>query len=569
MQGYLSLVLHAHLPFVRHPEHEQSLEEIWLHEAITETYIPLLQLLDNWKGDGIAARLTLTLSPTLCSMLRDSLLQQRYSTHLNQLIELAEKEIFRTHFEPAFQPVAKFYHERLLGIRKLYERCGSDLVGCFRQAQDEGQVEIITSAATHALLPLLVNHPPSLRAQILVARDHYVECFGRAPRGIWLPECAYVESIEPALKEAGLRWFILETHGLLNAAPHPRFGNFAPIITPHGLAAFARDVESSRQVWSRTEGYPGDPRYREFYRDIGFDLDYEYVGPHLAAGHRGFTGIKYHRITGGAHKEPYEREAALKAAETHAEHFLSARLEQTAKVGAILERPPVIVSPYDAELFGHWWYEGPEFLDFLIRKAAKENAKLRLITPGDYLEAQPTNQLATPAGSSWGEEGYWRVWLNEKTEWIFSHLYQAQERMTELAGRCRELLHEPSGYRTMRTPSPRPSPQGEGERDSGRDESESSPTQCASKKVDALKERALKQAARELLLAQASDWPFIIRAGTSAEYARKRIEEHLLRFTRIYDEVWSGHLDEQWLEKIESDDNIFPHVNPQYWRVQT
>ena len=312
-QGYLSLVLHAHLPFVRHPEHEKFLEESWLFEAVTETYLPLLQILDGWRRDGMDAPLTLSLSPTLCAMLLDPLLRGRYARHLDSLIELAEKEIHRTHWDRAFRELAWMYHHRFSQVRETWRACDGNLVSAFRQFQDEGRIEIITTAATHGLLPLLANHPPSIRAQIFTARDHYRSCFGRDPRGIWLPECAYVDGVEQFLQEANIRWFILDSHGLLHARPRPRYGTFAPIFTPNGIAAFGRDFDSSRQVWSQHEGYPGDARYRDFYRDVGFDLDFDYVKPHLPSpDNRGFTGIKYYRITGGAgDKEIYQRDAAL------------------------------------------------------------------------------------------------------------------------------------------------------------------------------------------------------------------------------------------------------------------
>jgi 1,4-alpha-glucan branching enzyme len=280
-QGHLSVVLHAHLPFVRHPEHERFLEETWLFEAVTESYVPLLQVMDRWQQDGMRTRLTLTLTPVLCSLLRDPLLQERYVRHLNGLIDLVEKEILRTHWDRAYHVLAEHYHRRFLEIRDFYERCGRDLVGAFGRFQQAGRLEIITSAATHALLPLLGRHGPSLRGQILTARDHYRSCFGSDPRGIWLPECAYAGGVDAALREAGLRWFIVDTHGILHANPPPQMGTFAPIITPAGLAAFGRDRASARQVWSRHEGYPGNPCYRDFYRDIGFDLDLEYLKTYL------------------------------------------------------------------------------------------------------------------------------------------------------------------------------------------------------------------------------------------------------------------------------------------------
>jgi len=465
----------------------------------------------------------LTLSPTLCAMLRDPLLQERYTRHLESLLELAEKEIHRTHWDRAFRELAWMYHHRFNWICATYFSCGRDIVGAFQKLQDEGSLEIITTAASHALLPMIANHPPSVRAQILVAQDEYRACFGRDARGIWLPECAYFEGVESFLQEANLRWFILDTHGVLHARPRPRYGVFAPIFTPDGLAAFGRDLDSSRQVWSKHEGYPGDPRYRDFYRDVGFDLDLDYVKPHLPSPeHRGFTGLKYYRITGStSEKQVYDRAAALRVADEHAAHFFGARVAQVRKLAAAFDRPPLLLAPYDAELFGHWWYEGPEFLDSFVRKAYYDQKTVELITPEDYLRRHPTNQIASPSPSSWGEEGYYRVWLNEKNEWIYPHLQVAQERMTVLARQF--------------------------------------------KNAGDLRGRAVKQAGRELLLAQASDWPFMLRSGTSADYARQRVKTHLLHFIALHEQLANTRVDPDWLAKIEQSDNLFPEINPAYW----
>jgi 1,4-alpha-glucan branching enzyme len=523
MQGHFALILHAHLPFVRHPEHEKFLEESWLFEAMTETYIPLVQILEGWQRDRMQSRLTMSISPPLCSMLLDPMLQDRYTRHLDGLIQLAENEIHRTHWDVQYRNLAWMYHQRFTGIRETYFDYGRNLVGAFRRFQDDGLLEIATCAATHALLPLLADDPPSLRAQIFVARDAHRAWFGRDPKGIWLPECAFAEGIERVLQEANIRWFVTEAHGLLHAKPRPRYGVFAPVFTPNGVAAFGRDFESARQVWSKQQGYPGDGRYRDFYRDIGFDLDFDYVKPYLPATDvRGFTGIKYHRITGETlEKQIYDRDAALRVADEHAGHFLQSRIDQISKLGTILDRPPLVLSPYDAELFGHWWYEGPEFLNYFMRKAYYDQKAFTLITPTEYLRRYPTQQVAMPAASSWGEEGYWRVWLNDTNQWIYPHLRIAQTRMTELA-----------------------------ERFSG---------------VKGVQERALKQAARELLLAQSSDWPFILRTGTSPDYATTRVKEHLQRFLTLHKQLTKKKIDERWLSKIEQADNIFPEVNYRYW----
>jgi 1,4-alpha-glucan branching enzyme len=439
------------------------------------------------------------------------------------MIELAEKEIHRTHWDKAYQPLAWMYHHRFNNTRNTWLAYGRNLVGAFRKFQEQGKLEIITCAATHAVLPLLASHPPSIRAQILVARDHYRSCFGCDPRGIWLPECAYAEGVENVLQEANIRWFIIDTHGILHAKPRPRYGVFAPIFTPNCIAAFGRDLDSARQVWSKHEGYPGDVNYRDFYRDIGFDLDFDYVKPYLPdIEQRGFTGIKYHRITGAApEKQVYQRELALKMAAEHAGHFLDARINQIHQLRSIMDRPPMVLSPYDAELFGHWWYEGPEFLDYFVRKAHYDQQVFRLVTPHEYLGRQPTQQVARPSASSWGSEGYWNVWLNETNEWIYPHLHIAQERMTALA---------------------RQFPAATG-----------------------LKLRALKQAGRELLLAQSSDWPFILRTGTSPDYARKRVKDHLLRFIGLHEQLTATRVDEAWLARIEAMDNLFPEINHRYW----
>lgn len=521
--GYAALILHAHLPFVRHPEHPTFLEENWLYEAITETYLPLLEVMEGWKRDGMDTRLTLTLSPTLCSMLQDAVLQERYRRYLDGLVDLAEKETHRTVWDPALHPLSEMYLERFRRVRQSYADRNGDLIRSFKELQNAGSLELITTAATHAVLPLLKHHPPSVRAQILMARDHYRSCFERDPKGIWLPECAYSPEIEGFLVEAGIRWFALDTHGVIYSEPRPRYGVFAPILTENGLAVFGRDLESAKQVWSRNEGYPGSVEYRDFYRDIGFDLDYDYLRPHMPAPpQRSFTGIKYFAITGGAtEKRAYDRKLALERAAQHAAHFLGARMAQVQELAGAMDRPPIIVMPYDAELFGHWWYEGPEFLDFFIRKLVYDQGVLALTTPSDYLREQSTHQVAQPSPSSWGEEGYWKVWLNETNAWMLPHLRRAEERMSELA-------------RRPATDNP-------------------------------LVERALKQAGRELLLAQSSDWPFILRTGTSPDYARKRFEVHLLRFQRLYRQLTEQRIEPVDLSRMEFLANIFPEVKPEYW----
>lgn len=528
--GSLCLVLHAHLPYVRHPEHESFLEEDWLFEAVGETYIPLLTVMDGLARDGVDFRLTFSLTPPLLSMFRDPLLQARTRRHIEGLVELSEREIHRLRGDAAFAPLAAMYRDHFRGCLAVLERCGGDLSREFQRFLDGGYIDIITCGATHGFLPLMAHQPETVRAQIQVAANHYESVFGRRPEGIWLPECGYYPGHERFLAEAGIRFFFVEAHGVLFGSPRPRYGTFAPVLCPdHPVAVFGRDLESSKQVWSSEEGYPGDAVYREFYRDVGYDLDYDLVAPFLGGdGSRKNLGLKYYRITGPrattdlGSKQPYDPAAARERAAEHAGNFLFNRRLQMEYVERALGRKPIIVAPYDAELFGHWWWEGPQFLDFLFRKVHFDDMGVAVTRPSDYLRENPVLQRVQPEFSSWGYKGYAEFWLNGANDWIYRHLHQAGERMIYLARR----FEQPSD----------------------------------------LERRALNQCARELLLAQASDWAFIMKTGTMVEYAVKRTSDHLGRFERLFMGLEHGGLDEPFLADCEARDNLFPEIDYRVYR---
>jgi 1,4-alpha-glucan branching enzyme len=519
--GYLALLLHAHLPYVRHPEHALFLEESWLFEAISESYIPLLQAFERLHAEGIPFRLTLSLSPTLIAMLQDELLQQRYLAHLRKLIGLAQRETTRSHADQRTQAMAVHYLQLFQETDRLYrETYQADLVGAFRALQQSGRLEIITTAATHGFLPLLRNEPGAIHAQLAVAAASYQETFGRPSPGIWLPECGYYPGLEEALAEQGFRYFMVDTHGLMHASERPWHGVAAPLACPNGVAAFARDPESSRQVWSAQEGYPGDSWYREFHKDVGFDRpEEELKGFLLPDGSRTHTGLKYFRVTNqGQYKQPYEPARAKERIEVHAEDFLHKRQAAIRQLSGRMEKPPILLAPYDAELFGHWWHEGPQWLESLIRKLALQD-EIELISPFDYLQRHPKLQCAQPSASTWGELGYNAYWLNEHNDWIYPHLHRGARRMQQLA---KEHAGEPPG---------------------------------------SLKYRALQQAGRSLLLAQASDWPFILKSGTSTAYAEQRVRDLLARFNYLDKGICGDNIDPQHLQALEQMDAIFPRLD--------
>ncbi|MEA5462784.1 glycoside hydrolase family 57 protein [Leptothoe sp. PORK10 BA2] len=524
--GYLALVLHAHLPFVRHPESDFVLEEEWLFEAITETYIPLLTMFKGLKQDGVDFKMTMSMTPPLVSMLKDPLLQERYDEHLTNLEELTEREIERNEHNGHVKYLAEYYANEFNHTRNVWEDLKGDLVSGFKQYVDSNNLDIITCGATHGYLPLMKMYPEAVWAQLKVAVESHEENFGRAPTGIWLPECAYYEGLERMVADVGLRYFLTDGHGILYARPRPRFGAYAPIYTETGAAAFGRDHESSQQVWSSKVGYPGASEYREFYRDLGWDADYEYIKPYIMPnGQRKNVGIKYHKITGKnlglSDKDLYDPYWAKEKAAEHAGNFMHNRGQQIANLHGMMQRKPIVVSPYDAELFGHWWYEGPWFIDYLFRKTWFDQDTYEMTHLADYLRENPTQQVCRPSQSSWGYKGFHEYWLNETNAWIYPHLHKAAERMIELARR------EPA---------------------------------------DELEWRALNQAARELLLAQSSDWAFIMRTGTMVPYAVRRTRSHLLRFDKLREDIMAGKIDSGWLEKVEEIDNIFPNVNYRVYR---
>lgn len=524
-EGYVAFVLHAHLPFIRHPEYDDFLEERWLFEAISETYIPLINCFNQLKDEGVGFKVTFSISPPLISMLTDALLQERYINYLNRLIELSEKETERNRHAHEFHSLALMYRNKYKNDLYIFEKkYNRNLITAFKELQDLGFIEIITSSATHGFLPLISIHPEAARAQILAGIEIYTRHFGCKPRGLWLPECGYIPEIEKFLVESGIEYIIMESHGVLFANPRPVYGTFAPIVSKNGIIAFGRDIESSKQVWSAENGYPSDYDYRDFYRDVGYDLDINYVKPYiLPDGQRIHTGIKYYKITGKtSDKQPYNPRQAISKTQVHSEDFLINRMEQIDYLTSKMDKPPVIVCPYDAELFGHWWHEGPNWLYALLKKIASMSQNIELTTPGIYIDKYPLMQVASPCSSSWGAKGYNEIWLNPNNDWIYRHLHRAAERMIELA----------NSY----------------------------------PKANGLVKDALNQAARELLLAQSSDWAFIMKAETMVEYAKKRTQDHINRFTKLYYDIKENNIDESWLSDIQWKDNIFPDIDYRIYR---
>jgi len=518
----LVVVLHAHLPWVRHPEHDDHLEERWFFEALVECYLPLCETFERLADRGVPFRATLSLSPTLLALFDDPLIRERAARHLRRTVRLARRETERFGDGPPWGPLARWYLERFSALAaRVGEPGGRDVPGVLRDLEAAGHLELITTAASHALLPLLDGDRAFTDAQVGVGLAEHERRFRRPPAGFWLPECAWTPALDEVLAAHGLAFTFLETHALLHGQPAALGGGWLPVMSPAGVACFGRDPESSRQIWSATEGYPGDPLYREFHRDIGHEREYGYIRPFLPAGGvRADTGLKYRRVTGREEdKEPWDPEAALARAGEHAAHYAGLRRAKAAELSPELGRPAVFTAPLDAELLGHWWFEGPAFLEALFEDLARTPEALVARTPSEVLATGGPWQEVLPAVSSWGEGGYFGVWLDEDNDWLPRPLAEVRRRLSE------EVLPRVAGG------------------------------------GEPLLVRAARQAAREALLAHASDWPFILRTGTAVGYATARAETHLRRALALCDMVREGQVDGAYLEEVEAADPIFPELD--------
>lgn len=525
------LVLHAHLPYVRAHGMWPFGEET-LYEVIAEVYLPLARMIERLEAQGVPTPLTLGITPVLSEQLSDPRVKEGFLRYAEDRLRRAESDAERyrgSEFDPSAEHTLAFWLNTLEGYRLL----GGDLTGFFARAQERGRLEIVTSSATHAYSPLL-SSDAALWAQVKTGTETYRKHYRRAPTGYWLPEMAYrprgewkppVDGAEGGLRagvdellyQAGIRYSFVDAHLVQGGEPlppgHSPYSSSlaaAPIKgsdatyrvheLPSGLRVLARNPQTAVQVWSAEHGYPGDPVYREFHRKDPV------------------SGLRHHRITGRgvdlSGKAPYQPEVALAQAAEHAQHFV-------ALVGDLAREHPegVLCAAYDAELFGHWWYEGTRWLEAVFRELDRVQAVQPLTAQGAI--RGEASRIALPEGS-WGRGGSHQVWLNAATLDYWRLVYRAESQMIEAAER---FAHDLDGPR-----------------------------------------RALRQLMRELLLLESSDWPFLIDSGQAAEYARSRYEGHAERFAELYGMLEAGRIDLGRVAALESLDGVFPEADVSLYR---
>jgi 1,4-alpha-glucan branching enzyme len=550
-RGAFTFVLHSHLPYARNAGMWPHGEE-WIHEAIADTYIPILDALNELVDEGVDFKLTIGITPILAEQLADESIINNFIQYAAERAAWASNDVTRFEDEGNQQAkeLAKFYHHWYARhLTNFRDRYNSDVIGAFRKLQDAGYVEIATSAATHGYLPLL-SRDSSIYGQIRTGVEVYRRRFGREPKAIWLPECAYRPAYEETTNGAvvrpglesflagqGLEVFFSETHtveggrpvgkaageaiGLYSAIPRrykvavtedtqtdpgTTFQAYWVGDAPGQVAVLGRNDRTGQQVWSGTYGYPGDFWYREFHRKDAV------------------SGLQYWRIGGSdvdlGEKPLYEPAEAQKRLGDHAAHFahlveelLTGYANETGKYG-------VISSAYDTELFGHWWFEGADWLKLVLRRLSESDV-VELTTASRIIdEHTPERVLALPE-SSWGAGGGHFTWLNVDTEWMWPVIHKAERRMEELV--------------------------------------------ATYPNATGIQEEVLNQAARELLLLESSDWPFLVTTGQAKEYAIERFNEHLGRFEMLAEFAAAGEslTDDQrnHLADLQEADNPFAGIN--------
>ncbi|CFW97613.1 Glycoside hydrolase/deacetylase, beta/alpha-barrel [Syntrophomonas zehnderi OL-4] len=520
MNSNIMLVLHSHIPYVKR-QGRWPFGEVWLFEAMAETYVPFLQTWFRLQEEGIRAPVTLSFSPTLLDQLSSSYIQQEFVVYLREREKKAaeDERYYLSVGEPQIAALSAFYHRFYRDIRRdfLIELDG-DIIAALKKLQGDGDVEIITTAASHAYLPLLDQS--SLHHQIYWGKRAYETHFGISPEGFWLPECGYYQGLEDLLIANGFKYFYVDSHAVEGGQP---LGDFSRVsaelecdcetfantglstyrpyrIKGKDIMVLGRNAMVSQQVWSADYGYPGDENYREFHKKSSR------------------SGFKYWKVTdrqGSFDKKlPYDPEKAMLKVRQHAQHFVKGVENTGHEAHKLGFSQPIIVACYDTELFGHWWWEGVSWLDEVVRGINK-SSHLSFILPADISPEMPEAQVFE---SSWGMGGKHYVWDNKETTWMWEIIKRASSEYEEI------FKNRISGD---------------------------------------LQEKVLAQALRELILLESSDWLFMVTNNLTRDYAMKRFFEHYAKFLRLTNALRDGNYSNDflsWLENVQMEDDFLSYM---------
>ncbi|MDR2802682.1 MAG: DUF1957 domain-containing protein [Treponema sp.] len=540
-KNVLAIVLNAHLPFARKNSANFSFEEVPFFAAVSETLLPLLEMFDRLESDKVPFKLGLAVSPVLCHMLTDKLLINHYLDYVDRQIDFGKEELDRTKNNPAIQNLAKYYYDNAIEKRfNFTERYEKNIPRVLSYYQKKGRIELLASPATNCFLPFYMDHFEVVRAQLETAIASHKKFFNTAPAGLWLPELGYHPKLSLYLRNYNFRYTIIDTHSALLSNPPPKYGNFFPLKTKHGVVLLVKDFYSYRDVMDREQGIPVEDIFRDFFHDTADDLPLENIKHFIGEdGTRLSTGFKYYSI-GSAEKPSllYNPPLAKEKAMEYAAIFLERRVSSLTRAAELINKsndtsfidaPVVNVCAWNADFLGRFWHEGHLFLENVFRLGHKTD-RVKFMTPSEYISSQDESsfQIIKPEFSSSGFNGYAESWLDASNDSFYRHIFHATGRMAELAERF--------------------------------------------KNETGIKERALNQAAREVLLALSSDWQRLISTQNNISlpkwrnYAKHELETHLKNFTTIYEALGSSYLSTRFLTDVEHRNNIFPDINYSVFR---
>ncbi len=545
--GSFVFMLHSHLPYYRKAGMWPFGEEN-LYECMSETYIPLIKAIEELYDDGIMAKLTVGITPILAEQLNDEHLKNGFVAYLDEKLRVAQEDIERYPNENVahsqhLRYLAEYYQKWYGNIRDLFvNKYNKDLIAQFKKFQDLGAIEITTSGATHGFSPLLCTDA-NLNAQFKVGSDTTKRLFGKKAKGCWLPECAYrqgylfrsktgekkwLPSIEVTLQNNGIEYFFTESHvieggnsignrrvigmyGNIEYIPLPErektgYDTFSAYWLPDAqVAVMGRNERAGYQVWSAADGYPGDGCYREFHRK---DAN---------------SGLNYWRITSPTtdlgDKMLYDPVLAMSQVNSNSDHYVTLLYHLLNDHKLATGEEGLVMVSFDTELYGHWWFEGVEFIKQVITKLDKYQKGIERLTASEYLKKHPPKEAIQIPESSWGQGGHFWVWQNHLTEWMWPIIHSCEKRISDIVSKYENI------------PS------------------------------DKLLHRALNQLSRENLLLQSSDWPFLITTWQAKDYATDRFREHVERFEQIAEMIENNNIDDAKLSEIESIDNCFPDID--------
>lgn len=516
---YSAIVLNAHSPYLKNASSKPAPEEYWLFAQILESYLPLLETFENLRGDGIRQPVVFSLSPTLLELLADSELQERFLRYTDSKLKLIEKESARCMFEHDISVLLEHYRRETEHWRRKYRdvyRC--NLIKAFADLHEAGVLNLITTCATSAVLPMLCAEPELCRIQIETGLDTFQKYFGFRPRDFWLPECAFMPGLELLLNKAGLKGVHVSVSSAVGALPYLGGSTCYPFKDEADLVFFPNDMNASVEVWSGQNGYYTDFPYRSGNRDLSDDmpeLDLSLFAPF--ASERPATGLKYHSNGLADGSDFYRLQNARELAEAHAQAFINARKFQFAQIPPS-DCPPLITLSVNAEFFGLNWYEGCQWLERVVR-LIDADPELQLTVPEAFADKYGHKfARALPNAGSWLDGGFMSRWINYSNDWIFRNLGLAHKCFKKMAGAPRQSEE-------MR--------------------------------------QSINQALRFLLNVQAEDWPLMLSIGQHTNYARKAVRNGLLAFYKLYEDFLNKKVDCRSLRSLQNRLGIFADLDYQ------